>query len=48
MSTDALARVKKRKVRVHVVAVVRKSKMGKSPGAEGIPPCDSVRLITYS
>ena len=46
--TDALARLEKKRARVHVVAVVRKSKMGKSPGADGIPPCDSVRLVTYA
>lgn len=46
--TDALARVKKQQARVHVVAVVRKSKMGRSPGAEGIPPCEKVRLVTYA
>jgi hypothetical protein len=46
--TDALARLKKKRARVHVVAVVRKSKMGKAPGAASIPPCDQVRLVTYS
>jgi hypothetical protein len=46
--TDALAGIKKRKVRVHVVAVVRETKMGKSPDASGIPPCDQVRLVTYA
>jgi hypothetical protein len=46
--TEALAQVKKRKARVNVVAVVRESKMGKAPGASGIPPCEQVRLVTYS
>ena len=45
--TDALARTKKRKARVHVVAVVRKAK-GKGPDASSIPPCERVRLVTYS
>lgn len=46
--TEALARVTKEKVRVHVVAVVREAKMGKAPGASEIPPCEQVRLVTYS
>lgn len=45
--TDALARIEKRKARVHVVAVVRETKMGKALGSAGIPPCEKVRLATY-
>lgn len=46
--TDALAALEKKRVRVHIVAVVRETKMGKAPDASGIQPCDQVRLVTYS
>jgi hypothetical protein len=44
--TEALERVKKEKVRVHVVAVSRGTKG--TPDASAIPPCELVRLVTYS
>ncbi len=45
--TEALARVAKEKVRVHVVAAVRESK-GETVAASDVAPCELVRLVTYS
>lgn len=45
--TEALSRVTKKRVRVHVVAVVRESK-GETVGVSEISPCELVRLVTYS
>lgn len=45
--TEALARVKKKEVRVHVVAVVRETK-GMDASAYQVIPCEQVRLVTYS
>jgi hypothetical protein len=44
--TEALEKVTKEKVRVYVVAVSRETKG--TPDTSGIPPCELVRLVTYS